>query len=260
MTTTTPSSRVTGATRELPQYTPRQILALWLAVTAPMSVLGWLVAPWAAHHVHSRDPFIDSLVVCFDIGLVWMLTLVFVVVRREQGTLRWRNVKDALWLHAPRDPRTGRGWRRVWIWAVAFTLLSLAVNTLPIDPIGPLPRDLPSAILTDRVQHYFAGNWVGFALMVVCAFASPIAEELVFRGLLLPRTRAVFGRANVVANSALFTLYHLHQPWCMPSTFIDGTLNQAFPTDRFRSTWMGLITHTAPSFLVCGVLLGEVLA
>ena len=38
------------------------------------------------------------------------------------------------------------------------------------------------------MQHCFSGNWVGFALMVVNAFAAPIAEELVFRGLLLPRT------------------------------------------------------------------------
>jgi membrane protease YdiL (CAAX protease family) len=225
-----------------------------------MSVLGWLVAPWAARFLHTRDPFIDSLVVCFDIGLIWMITLVLIVVRREQGTLRWRHVQDALWLHAPRDPRTGRGWSRVWIWALGFVLLSAVINALPIDPTGPLPRDLPSAILTDRVQHYFAGNWIGFALMVVNAFASPIAEELVFRGLLLPRSKAVFGKANVVANGAMFTLYHLHQFWSMPATFLDGTLTQALPTNRFRSTWMGLLTHTAPSFLICAVILGQVLA
>ena len=32
------------------------------------------------------------------------------------------------------------------------------------------------------------------------------------------------------------------------------TLNQAFPTRRFQSTWMGLITHTAPSFLTVSVV------
>jgi uncharacterized protein len=260
MATTTTSAAVRGASSELPQYSLRQILALWVAVTAPMSVLGWLVAPWAARFLHTRDPFIDSLVVCFELGLLWMIALVLLVVRREQGSLHWARVKDALWLHAPRDPRTGRGWGRVWMWAVAFLVLSALINAVPLDPTGPLPRDLPSAILTERVQDYFAGNWIGYALIVVNAFTAPIAEELVFRGLLLPRSKAVFGKANVVANGALFTLYHLHQPWSMPATFLDGTLTQALPTSRFRSTWMGLITHTAPSFLICGVLLGEVLA
>jgi uncharacterized protein len=243
----------------LPQYSRLQVLGVWTAVTVPMSVLGWLVAPWAAHHVmHTRDPFIDSLVVAFDVGLLWMIAFTLLVVRREQGSLTWATVKDALWLHAPVDPRTGRGWSRVWPWAVLFTVGTAVVNMLPIDPTGPLPRDLPSAILTSRVEDYFSGNWVGFGLMVLNAFASPVAEELVFRGLLLPRTRAVFGRGNVIANSALFTLYHLHQPWSMPVTFIDGALNQAYPTQRFGSSWLGIITHTAPSLLVCGTLFAMV--
>jgi membrane protease YdiL (CAAX protease family) len=257
MNTTTTRPR-TAQTRNpaVPQYSRGQILGIWAAVTIPMSVLGWVVAPWAAHHVvHSRDPFIDSLVVAFDIGLLWMITLVLIVVRREQGSLAWAKVKDALWLHAPLDPNSGLGWRRVWLWAVLFTIGTGVVNALPIDPTGPLPRDLPRAILTDRVEHYFSGNWIGFGLMVLNAFAAPIAEEMVFRGLLLPRTQAVFGRGNVIANSALFTLFHLHQPWGMPATLIDGAINQAYPTQRFGSTWLGIITHTAPSFLVCGTIL-----
>ena len=103
------------------------------------------------------------------------------------------------------------------------------------------------------------GAWWGFALLVANALLSPIAEELVFRGLLLPRMRAAFGRADFVVNGALFTLYHLHQPWSMPVTLLDGTFAQAYPSSRFRSTWMGLITHTAPSVLVIGAVLVMVL-
>jgi len=86
------------------------------------------------------------------------------------------------------------------------------------------------------------------------AFLAPTAEELVFRGLLLPRMRSVFGKGDIFVNGLLFALYHLHQPWSMPAAFIDGTLNQAYPTRRFQSTWMGLITHTAPSFLTVAVV------
>jgi membrane protease YdiL (CAAX protease family) len=243
----------------LPQYTLRQILGIWAAVTIPMSVFGWIVAPWLSHHLASRDPFIDSLLICFNVALLWMLALVLIVVRREQGSLAWARVRDALWLQAPRDPKTRRKSGRIWWWALMFTALSGVVNALPIDPAGPLPRDLPRAILTDRVEHYFSGNWVGFALVVLNAFLAPIVEELVFRGLLLPRMRAVFGRGDVIANGTLFTLYHLHQPWSMPATLIDGIVNQAYPTRRFRSTWMGLITHTAPSFLTVTAILVLVL-
>lgn len=158
-----------------------------------------------------------------------------------------------------RDPKTGRTGGRVWWWALPFVVLSAAVNALPIDPTGPLPRDFPKAIETDRVAHYFSGNWVGFALLVLVALLAPVVEELVFRGLLLPRMRGVFGRGDVVANGALFALYHVHQPWSMPASLIDGIVNQAYPTRRFRSTWMGLATHTAPSVLVIGVVLALVI-
>jgi uncharacterized protein len=139
-------------------------------------------------------------------------------------------------------------------------VLSFAVNLLPIDPAGPLPRDLPEAILTTRIAHYFSGNWYGFAMLMANAFLAPVVEELIFRGLLLPRMRAACGRGDVVVNGTLFTLYHLHQPWSMPATLIDGIVNQAYPTRRFRSTWIGIITHTSLSLLIVGVVLKLVLS
>jgi hypothetical protein len=71
--------------------------------------------------------------------------------------------------------------------------------------------------------------------------------------------RKVFGRIDWVVNGAMFGLFHLHQPWGMPGSILDGVLAQAFPTKRYQSTWMGLITHTAPSFLIIGVVLPLVL-
>ena len=240
--------------KALPQYSLRQILAVWAAATVPMSVLGWLVAPWLSGQISSRDPFIDSLLICFNLGLLWQLVLVLILVRREQGSLAWSRLREALWLWAPRDPKTGRIGGRIWLWVLPFILLSGVVNALPIDPTGPLPRDFPAAVLTDRVADYFDGNWFGFAQLVAVAFLAPVVEELVFRGLLLPRMRSTFGRSDIFANGLLFALYHLHQPWSMPAALIDGTLNQAYPTRRFQSTWMGLITHTAPSFLTVAVV------
>jgi membrane protease YdiL (CAAX protease family) len=244
---------------QLPQYSLAKILAVWTAAAVPMGVLAWIGAPWLSDRLGGRDPFIEALLICFSVGLLWQLVLVLGLIRREQGSLAWPRVRDALWLQAPRDPKTRRVGGKVWLWAVPFVVLSGAVNALPIDPTGPLPRDLPNAIQTNRVEHFFHGNWSAFALLVVVVLLAPVVEELVFRGLLLPRMRAVFGRRDFLASGVLFTLYHLHQPWSMPATLIDGIVNQAYPTKRFQSTWMGLITHTAPSFVIIGVVLSLVL-
>jgi membrane protease YdiL (CAAX protease family) len=243
----------------LPQYSVRQILAIWAAAALPMGVLAWIVAPWLRDQLGGRDPFIEALLICFATGLLWMLALVLILLRRELGGLEWPRVRDALWLRAPRDPKTSRVGGKVWLWALPFVVLSAAVNALPIDPVGPMPRDLPKLMDTDRAEHFFNGNWGWFGMLVAVSLLAPVVEELLFRGLLLPRMRRAFGQRDFVANGALFTIYHVHQPWSMPATLIDGIVNQAYATRRFQSTWMGLITHTLPSFVIIGVVLSLVL-
>jgi len=241
------------------QYSRGQVLAVWAAAAGPMGILAWIVAPWLSHHVGGRDPFIEALLICFNTGLIWMLVLTLILVRREQGSLEWSRVRDALWLRAPQHPKTRRAGGKVWWWVVPFTVLAADLELAPIDPTGPLPRDLPKAIQTDRVEHFFSGAWGWFALAVLVVFLAPLVEELLFRGLLLPRMRAAFGKGDWVANGTLFTLYHVHQPWSMPATLLDGIFAAAYPTKRYRSAWMGIITHTLPSFIITGVILSLVL-
>ena len=70
----------------------------------------------------------------------------------------------------------------------------------------------------------------------------------------------VFGRWSWVANGVLFGFYHVHQPWGIVGSVISGVFLYAFPSWRFRSTWMGVIVHSAQSvyfaFLILGIVLG----
>ena len=70
----------------------------------------------------------------------------------------------------------------------------------------------------------------------------------------------MFGLRDWVANCILFGLYHLHQPWSIPGAIIDGSLLYAFPSSRFRSTWMGIAVHSGQAvffiFLATGLVLG----
>lgn len=69
----------------------------------------------------------------------------------------------------------------------------------------------------------------------------------------------VFGRWDWVANGVGFALYHLHQPWGIPSTVLSG-LVYAFTGKRFRSNWFPIILHAGQSvfflFLILGAVLG----
>jgi hypothetical protein len=122
----TPSVPDAEASVEIPQYTVLRILAVWAAAALPMAVLAWLVAPVLEDHLGGQEnvPMAKALLICLTVGLIWQFVLVAVLVWREQGTLRWPVVREALWLRSPRNPRSGRVGGRVWL--IVIPLLSPA--------------------------------------------------------------------------------------------------------------------------------------
>jgi membrane protease YdiL (CAAX protease family) len=125
---------------------------------------------------------------------------------------------------------------------------------------GPSARDFAHFVGSDRGEAFFSGSWGWFAVVVVfVVFNTVLGEELLFRGVLLPRMRGVFGRRDWVANGVLFTIYHLHVPWVIPTTLVEGIFLEAYPSRRFQSAWMGIIVHSLQSVFVIGIVLALVL-
>ena len=246
---------------ELKQYSVSQILGVWAAAAVPMGILAWVVAPWLRDQLGGDEPLAQALLICLTAGLIWQFVLVLILVRRELGGLEWPRVRDALWLRPPQDPKTGRVGGKVWWWALLFAVL-VAIWQLGTGGLipGPSVRDLGDFLGSDRGEAFFSGAWGWFALVVVfVVFNTVIGEELLFRGLLLPRMRGVFGRGDWVANGVLFAAYHLHVPWVIPTTLVEGIFLEAYPTRRFQSAWMGIIVHSVQSVFVTIVVLTLVL-
>jgi membrane protease YdiL (CAAX protease family) len=239
---------------EIPQYRLRGIFAVWAAAALPMAALAWLVAPALADRLSGEGnvPMAKALLVLLTGGLIWQFVLVAVLVGREQGSLRWSTVRDALWLRSPRSPRSGRVGGRVWLILVPLIVAFAAEALIPALPHAE-SRDFGDFLGSDAGQSFLSGNWGWFGLIVLLlVFNTVLGEELLFRGFLLPRMNGVFGRGDWVANGLLFAGYHLHVPWVIPATLLD-TFIVAYPTKRYRSAWIGIAVHSAQS-LVLAVL------
>src|SRR3954451_16580555 len=239
LTSTAPPVRV-------PQYSLAGILGTWAAAALPMAALAWLVAPWLGHGFNGPTALPRALILLLTAGLIWQFVLVLALVYREQGSLRWAVLKDALWLHAPRSPGNGRRGGLLWLVVipliVAFGLEEL-VPTLPT----PATRDMGLFLGSHAGQHFLSGNWVWLLVIVVLEiFNTVLGEELLFRGLLLPRMNGRFGRWDWAANGVLFALYHLHVPWVIPQALLD-TFIVAYPSKRYRSALIGIVVHSAQS-------------
>src|SRR5437762_2880057 len=81
----------------------------------------------------------------------------------------------------------------VWWWIVPFFLIFAAEELIPGIP-GPASRDF-ATFMENNGKEFFRGAWGWFTLVVVLGvFNTILGEELLFRGVLLPRMRGVFGR------------------------------------------------------------------
>jgi membrane protease YdiL (CAAX protease family) len=240
---------------EIPQYGRRAIFAIWAAAALPMAALAWLVAPRVADHLSGEGNvrIAKALLALLTVGLVWQFVLVAVLVWREQRTLRWSVVRDALWLRSPRSPRSGRVGGRVWLIVIP---LILAFGVEEIIPTLPYPgsHDFATFLSSHAGQSFMHGAWGWFGVMVVLwVFNTVLGEELLFRGFLLPRMKGAFGRGDWAANGVLFATYHLHMPWVIPTVLLDGLI-LAYPTKRYQSAWIGIVVHSIQSLVLAVIV------
>jgi membrane protease YdiL (CAAX protease family) len=236
---------------EIPQYRRRAILAIWAAAALPMAALAWLVAPALEGRLAGDGdvPMAKALLVLLTGGLIWQFVLVVTLVGLEQRSLRWSTLREALWLRSPRSPRSGRIGGKVWLVLIPLIVAFGVEELIPAFP-HPDNRDLGSFLGSDAGQTFLHGAWGWFGLLLVLfVFNTVLGEELLFRGLLLPRMNGAFGRRDWVANGLLFAAYHLHVPWVIPATLLD-TFIIAYPTKRYRSAWIGIAVHSAQSVVL----------
>jgi membrane protease YdiL (CAAX protease family) len=244
--------------RALPQLRLGGITAVWAAAALPMGLLAWIAAPLLADHLSGPSALTRALLIALTGGLVWQFVLVLILVRREQGTLRWAVLRDALWLRAPRNPRTGRRGGRIWL-VVLPLIVALAAEQLVPGLPHPAGRDYGDFLDSHAGHALLAGGWGWFAIIAtLMVFNTVLGEELLFRGFLLPRMNGVFGRRDWLANGVLFAVYHLHVPWIIPQALLD-TFILAYPSKRYRSALVGIAVHSAQTVVLGALTLSLVL-
>ncbi len=262
-----PSARLDAAS---PQYSLLTILGIWAIVTVPMGLLAFVAAPALIAQTTLAAGLVFWMLMV--VGMVWQFIVSVAVLRIELGTLKWAAVKERIWLNRPLNPKTGLPQRRLWWWAIP----AIAVNVLlgqflvtgldeawitvllgfiPAEFVEPAYTSLESLAELDLVGQW----WILGLAIVSCIFNYLLGEELLFRGILLPRMAGVFGRWDWVANTVLFGLYHVHKFWYLPSLIL-GSLGIAWAAKRYRSMWMGVVVHGIEAgfvlLIVVGVLTG----
>lgn len=234
------------------QYSLLRILLIWLAATVPMGLLAWLVWPLLRERAALHPGLLFWLLM--TVGTIWQFALALLVLRAELGTLRWSVVAPRIWAQQPRDPRSGNRRPRLW-WMLIPIALVFAALTASSELISPVLESVglhaPSGTdICELADPQFIGQWWILALALFSsAFNYVLGEELLFRGVLLPRMQGVFGRWDWLANGILFALYHLHKFWAMPLVLLTS-LPFSWAARRYCTIWFAICLHAIEGAIV----------
>jgi uncharacterized protein len=254
MTITQSLSAQLDAPASSKQYSLTKILAVWASVTVPMGLLAWVVAPAIIPHTSLHPGLVHWMLMV--VGMMWQFVVSLAVLRHELGGLHWPALKKRIWLNIPRDPRSGKPRKVLFLWALPAVAavgigayLGSWLDTAWTDWL-PFLHEPSYTNAQSLADPKFQGQWwiLGLALTSML-FNYVLGEELLFRGVLLPRMAGVFGRWDWVANSVLFGLYHVHKIWAWPS-MITTAFGLSWAARRYRSFWMGVIVHGVEGFFI----------
>ena len=252
------------------QYTLWQILGIWLVGGAPMWILGWMIYPILSQNLSVVDAGLLRMKL-LTAGLIWQFVLSMIILYREEGNLRLETIRRRFWLNGPLSPKTGQQDNRLWWLVIPFILIMIVLEFaaapifnglwIKVFPFVTEPERYSMAgLLAPELRTRWIGAWGLLALQVVLSiFNTFLGEEFLFRGVLLPKMKGVFGKWDWFANGIVFGLYHLHQPWGIPGDILSGWL-LAWSGRRYHSNWFPIILHSGQSiffiFLILGLVLG----
>ena len=263
--------KMTELNEQEQQYSLAKILGIWALGALPMGILGWIIAPGLAA---IKDPFTAGVIRIWmlTLGLIWQFVLAMIILYREHGNLRWSTIRERLWLQTPQDPKTGEPKKRLWLWLIPgcllFALFSFVLGPVltsfwtSIFPFFAEPEGFAFATILESPEYRVltVGNWGFFALIfLMSVFNTVLGEEFLFRGVLLPKMKGVFGKWDWFANGILFGFYHLHKPQIIIIAALTTGFLFAFPSQKFKSTWMGVIIHGVEGVFIFIMVLAVIL-
>ncbi|MFC2039031.1 CPBP family intramembrane glutamic endopeptidase [Chloroflexota bacterium] len=253
------------------QYSIAKILGIWFAAAAPMGLLAWFVKPLLAPD-YTVDPLGAAKVKVglLTLGLLWTFILSLLILYREKGNIRWPTIKERFWLNAPLDNKTGESRHKLWLWMIPAIIILFLVWTfapLTVDrwwitlfPFFAAPPDgnLGPVLQQPELASQLVGDWLFVGLFLIMAVLNILAEEFIFRGVLLPKAEGVFHKWDWVVIGVLFGCYHFHQPWMIIGGILIGLL-LSFMAKRFRCTWMAIIIHSLQFLILLPIVFMAVL-
>ncbi|HEX6739209.1 MAG TPA: CPBP family intramembrane glutamic endopeptidase [Vicinamibacteria bacterium] len=181
------------------------------------------------------EPVVMWFVAASTVVFAPLLLVAALLLRRERSAavepwswrarLRLRAMNGADW-----------AWSLAGLLAVSASTGGLAGALAMLGQRRLQPAFMAFAPLTAG-RYWILAAWLPFFALNI------LGEEFVWRGVVLPRQEAAFGRAAWLVNGVLWLLFHAAFPWQVLVMLVPIALILPAIAQRRRSTWPGVVIH-----------------
>jgi membrane protease YdiL (CAAX protease family) len=200
------------------------------------------------------------------IGYLWgWVTTVAMVFIASLAAYKWEG-HPTTWQAFSARFRLSHMPGRDWLWTLtvlivtagAYFGLSFTAKWLAAIPVFAPHRLFPTELRPDNLKQIVEGQFMGMPLegqwWIVAVYfigwvLNILGEEFFYRGWMLPRQEAAFGKYAWLINGTMFCFQHFMQPWNFLAIW-PGALFMAFVVQYRRNTWIGIIQHGLMNFSV----------
>lgn len=221
-----------------------------------------------AYQAATGQPYLVGYLICW-IGAMALVFLASLAAYKIEG--RPFGKKEFISRY-----RLGRLDKGDWAWTVVMIVGSVALLTglsFSMDWLRAIPAFAPHPgfppDMVDMAKNLQPGVLFGMPLQnqwwVAGAYLAGwllniLGEEFWYRGWMLPRQEAAFGKYAWIINGLMFNFQHTFQPWNLLA-MLPGSLLVSYAVQRRGKTWMSILWHGLLNlnlllFIIQGVIAG----
>ncbi|MDT8323985.1 MAG: CPBP family intramembrane glutamic endopeptidase [Bacteroidota bacterium] len=222
---------------------PAHSFSIFLAFSVLLYAQTHLTIPWLADATGIEPVFFWFVVGGLGVFLPLLLTALFLL--RREGELT-----TGLWSGRLRFRRMNGG---DWLWSVGGIVAAGAASALVMQAVtmagGEMETQPPFMHLEplDSGRYWLLAVWLPYWVLNI------MGEEILWRGVMLPRSEAASGKWAWVVQGAGWTIFHVAFGWQLLLTMLPLLFILPYVAQRRANSWTGVVIHAVingPAFVL----------
>ena len=221
-------------------------LGIFLITAGTIYATHYIFAPW--FKAVTGQPYLIGYLIGWIGNMSTVFALSLLAYRWEENPLTWQAFSIRYRLnHMPKQD---------WLWALAMIIvaagcsvgLSFTARWLASIPFFAPHPAFPQDFVTGSVvpgmlfEMPLKGQWWLIPIYFIGWFLNIAGEEFWYRGWMLPRQEAAFGKYAFIVNGLMFTFQHFLYPWNFLA-LLPGVLFVVWVVQKRKNTWLTIIQH-----------------